>query len=130
MKSFSTELRVKYQETDQMGVVYYANYLTWFEVARTEFLRKLGVVYKDLEKEGYFLMVAGVSCDYKNPARYDDLIAVDTWVSGHKRTSLQFEYAVSCGGKPLASGKSTHVFTNRRGKPVRIPEKVLEAVRG
>ena len=81
MKAHETEIRVRYQETDNMGVVYYANYLVWFEVARTEYLRAFGIAYKDLETKGMYLIVAGVSCSYRSPARYDDCVRIKTWVS-------------------------------------------------
>jgi len=124
VKTFATDIRVRYQETDNMGVVYYANYLVWFEVARTEFLRSMGLVYRDLEKKGYYLMVAAISCRYKSPARYDDIVRAETWIEELKNSSLKFGYRLSVGGKPVATGDSVHVFTNSKGKPVRMPEEI------
>ncbi|MFA5143120.1 MAG: thioesterase family protein [Candidatus Omnitrophota bacterium] len=124
MKKYETTIRVRYQETDNMGVVYYGNYLTWFEVARTEYLRALGLVYRELEEKGMYLMVAGVSCRYKSPARYDDLVRIETWVSGMKNSSMKFDYNLYVGGKLIATGDSVHVFTNKAARPIRIPEEV------
>jgi len=124
MKTHETEIRVRYQETDNMGVVYYANYLVWLEIGRTEYFRSLGLVYRELEEKGFYLMVAGVSCQYKSPARYDDMVKVRSWVSELKISSLKFEYKIFRGEQLLATGESSHVFTNNKGRPVRIPEEV------
>ena len=124
MKTFATDIRVRYQETDNMGVVYYANYLVWFEVARTEFLRSMGLVYRDLEVKGYYLMVAAISCKYKSPARYDDVVRAETWIEEMKHSSLKFCYKLSVNEKVVATGDSIHVFTNKSGKPVRIPKEI------
>jgi len=123
-KAHGTEIRVRYQETDNMGVVYYANYFVWFEVARTEFLRKSGVAYRDLEKKGVYLMVASASCDYKSPARYDDIVRIETWIPELKNSSLKFAYRLFIGEKLIATGESIHVFTNKSARPVRIPEEI------
>jgi acyl-CoA thioester hydrolase len=124
MKTFATDIRVRYQETDNMGVVYYANYLVWFEVARTEYLRSLGLVYRDLEKKGYYLMVAAISCRYKSPAKYDDVVRAETWIEEMKNSSLKFGYKLSVGTRVVAVGDSVHVFTNSSGKPVRMPDEI------
>ena len=124
MKTYSTDVRVRYQETDNMGVVYYGNYFTWFEVERTEYFRSMGLVYRDLEAKGAYLMVAGVSCQYKYPARYDDLVRIETWVDELKNSSLKFRYKLYLDEKLIATGDSVHVFTNKSGKPIRIPGEV------
>jgi acyl-CoA thioester hydrolase len=124
MKPFETDIRVRYQETDNMGVVYYANYLVWFEVGRTEYLRNLGLVYTRIEEKGFYLMVASVSCQYKSPAKYDDLVRIRTWVSEMKHSSMKFEYKLFVGEKLIATGESVHVCTNRSGRPVRMPEEI------
>jgi len=124
MKSYEAQIRVRYQETDNMGVVYYANYLVWFEVARTEYLRFHGLAYKDLEARGYYLMVAAVSCRYRAPARYDDIVRIQTWVSELKNSSMQFDYKLFIGDRLVATGDSLHVCTNRSGRPVRIPDEI------
>lgn len=124
MKSVKTDIRVRYQETDNMGVVYYGNYFTWFEVARTEFLRSLGLSYRELEEKGMFLMVAGASCRYKAPARYDDTVTIETCVSDVRNSSMKFDYKISIGALLIATGDSTHVFTDHSFKPIRIPDEV------
>ncbi|MFH0764273.1 MAG: thioesterase family protein [Candidatus Omnitrophota bacterium] len=124
MKVHETEIRVRYQETDNMGVVYYANYLTWFEVARTEYFRAAGLVYRKLEEKGIYLMVASASCQYRSPARYDDVVKLHAWVPELKNSSLKFAYKLFVGEKVIAQGESVHVFTDARGKPTRIPEEV------
>lgn len=128
MRIHSVNLRVRYQETDQMGVVYYANYYVWFEVARTEYFRNLGFPYRNLEKEGIYLVVVNSSCQYKQPAHYDDQITVKSRISSIKNTSFIFEYEVEREKDILAVGKTVHVFINRKGKPVKIPAKVRELI--
>lgn len=124
MRIDETRVRVRYQETDNMGVVYYANYFVWFEVGRTDYLRSAGVSYKDLEKKGMFLMVARASCEYKSPARFDDIIRIQTWIAKLKNSSLQFEHKLFIEDRLVATGESVHVFTNTSGKPIRIPEEI------
>lgn len=124
MKNFSTEIRVRYQETDNMGVVYYANYFVWFEVARTEYLRSLGLLYTRLEEKGFYLMVASTSCQYKSPAKYDDVVRIETWVPEIKNSSMKFAYKLFIGERLVAIGDSVHVFTNKSAKPGRIPEEL------
>ena len=117
----TTEIRVRYQETDNMGVVYYANYFVWFEVARTEYLRSLGISYRHLEEKGAYLMVAGASCQYKSPAKYDDVVRIQTWIPEIKNSSLRFEYKLFVLDRLIATGESVHVFTNKSRKPIRVP---------
>lgn len=126
MKVHETEVRVRYQETDNMGVVYYANYFVWFEIARTEYLRSQDISYRALESKGMYLMVAGASCQYKYPARYDDLIRIQSWISKLKNSSLTFEYKLFLGDRLIATGESVHVFTDRAGKPMRIPKELRD----
>jgi len=122
------EFRVRYEETDQMGVVYYANYLVWFEVARTEFFRALGVEYKKLEeKDKVYLPVVEAECRYKSPLKYDDVVTVVTSFHGASGASLVFDYEVKAHGKTKASGRTKHVFVNEKGKPIQIPAKVQKA---
>src|SRR3989338_5349543 len=92
MRICETDIRVRYKETDKMGVVYYSNYFVWFEIARTEYLRSLGVSYRDIECKGLYLMVASAGCRYLRPARYDDVVEVQSWVSHVKNSSLRFDY--------------------------------------
>jgi acyl-CoA thioester hydrolase len=128
MKPRETQIRVRYQETDNMGVVYYGNYFTYFEVARTEYLRSFGIAYRDLEKKGVYLLVASASCNYKSPARYDDALTAKTWISEMKNTSLKFEYKLCVADRLIATGESVHVFTDRSFKPLRIPDEIKKII--
>ena len=123
-------LRVRYAETDQMGVVYHANYLVWMEMGRVELCRSLGVRYRDLEEQdGVLLTVAEVSCRYLSPARYDDEVAVVTTVKRSTSRLLEFEYVISTveNGRKVATGATTHVFCSRTLRPCRLPERYWEA---
>ncbi len=130
IKKHETQIRVRYQETDNMGVVYYANYLVWFEVARTEYLRREELSYRKMEEDGMYLMVASASCQYKSPARYDDVVKVETWIPEIKNSSLKFEYKISLGERLIATGESVHVFTNKSGRPLRVPEEIRGLISG
>jgi acyl-CoA thioester hydrolase len=121
--------RVRYAETDQMGVVYHANYLVWMEMGRVELCRSLGVRYRDLEAEGVLLTVAEANCRYLSPARYDEEVSVTTAVKRSTSRLLEFEYAISSleTGRRLATGSTTHVFCSRELKPCRLPERYWQA---
>lgn len=118
------QLRVIYGDTDQMGVVYYANYFRFFEAARAEFLRAHGGDYRTMEQEGYFLPVVEASCSYKAPARYDDLLRIPTRIAEATRVTLTFTYSVlrAADAKLLCTGKTVHACVNKEGKPHRLPE--------
>jgi acyl-CoA thioester hydrolase len=119
-----TTIRVRYAETDQMGVVYYANYLVWMEVARVDYCKSIGFNYKDLEiDDGILLAVAESHCRYISPARFDDEVSIITKVSSASRRLVTFEYEMSCGARRLAEGQTRHVFLNHAFRPVRVPEK-------
>jgi acyl-CoA thioester hydrolase len=125
--SFWTEttLRVRYAETDQMGVVYHANFLVWFEIGRTDFCRQRGFVYREMEEDGLYIMVAEVRCRYKAPARYDDEIVVRTCLKEFRRRVLVFRYEVlrPLTDDLLAEGETVHVVTDRDGRPRSVPDK-------
>jgi acyl-CoA thioester hydrolase len=125
MRTHESQLRVRYQETDNMGVVYYANYFVWFEVARTEYLRSAGVSYRRLEEKGAYMMVVEAGCRYRSPARYDDIVKIQTWIPRMKNSSMDFAHKVYIGDRLIATGESVHVFTNKSGRPVRIPKEIL-----
>jgi len=119
-------LRVRYAETDQMGVVYYANYLVWMEVARVEFCKALGFRYKDMEQDdGVLLAVVEAQCRYRYPARFDDEVIVETTVAEANSRLVSFHYEMSLaeGGRKLATGSTRHMFCNREMEPVRLPAK-------
>jgi len=125
MKDFvDCEVRVRYAETDQMGVAYYANYLVWFEVGRTEFCRKRGFCYADLEALGYRLVVTDVHCRYRNAARYDEAITVRTWLKGMNRRMITFGYQILRKEKEevIAEGETRHLCLDSNSKLKRLPE--------
>jgi acyl-CoA thioester hydrolase len=124
-------LRVRYAETDQMGVVYYSNFLVWFEIGRVELLRQVGFDYKTMEVEdGCFIPVVEVSCRYKAPARYDDELIIETRVTGVRGAVLKFRYRVLRVGdqRLLAEGETTHVVTDRTMTKRALPEKYVHAL--
>jgi acyl-CoA thioester hydrolase len=118
------ETRVRYAETDQMGVAYYANYLIWFEVGRSEFCRKRGFSYADLEALGYKLVVTDAFCKYRNAARYDETITIRTWLKEMKKRMITFGYQILRPEKNeiIAEGETRHLSLDSKGKPKSIPE--------
>lgn len=129
MKIVETKLRVRYAETDQMGIVYHANYLIWMEVGRVEYCRAAGIVYRDLERqEGVLLAVVEASCRFIAPALYDEEVTVKTWVQEATARMLRFGYEMKGGdGRKLATGETKHVFCNRERKPMKLPERYRTA---
>jgi acyl-CoA thioester hydrolase len=125
MKDFyDFEIRVRYAETDQMGVAYYANYLVWFEIGRSEFCRKKGFRYADLEASGYKLVVTDVHCRYRNSARYDEIITVRTWLKEKNRRMITFGYRIlrQNSDRIIAEGETRHLCLDSNGKPKSMPE--------
>lgn len=124
-------VRVRYADSDQMGVAYYANYLVWFEVGRTEWLRARGYAYRSLESEGVFLPVTEAACRYLAPSRYDDLVWIVTRVGKLGRTIVRFDYRIlKEDGTLAAEGHTEHCFLSREGRPVRAPEAVARVLAG
>ena len=129
MIAHNTSIRVRYKETDQMGVVYYSNYLVWFEVARAELLRDIGHTYREIEEGlGLRLMVLEVRCRYKSPARYDDLVNIACSVTKLGSSSITFAYKVTRGKDILTEAETVHVFTDTTGKPKRMPQTLREVL--
>jgi acyl-CoA thioester hydrolase len=129
--SYSFDVRIAYADTDRMGVVYYANYLTLFERGRTELMRDLDLRYRDLEDvHRVFLPVMEASCTYLHPARYDDLIRVITRIASLGPASINFEYEIvdAESGRKLATGFTRHPFVNQDWKPVRVPVFLKEKI--
>ena len=121
------KVRVLFADTDAMGIVYYANYLKWFETGRVELMRKLGMAYRELTGIGVHLPVTEASVRYLAPARYDDLLEVHAEVKGCKRASIAFGYRIEReDGALLADGETVHAFTDNDGKIVRVPDSFLE----
>ena len=125
-----TEIRVIYGDTDQMGVVYYGNYLRFFEAARNEWLRAKGVRWRDIEAaHAIYLPVAEAKVSYKRPARYDDVIVVETRLGDLGRVSLRFDYRVVRGDDLLALGHTVHACVSRDGEIREFPEPLLAQLR-
>jgi acyl-CoA thioester hydrolase len=124
----SSVVRVRYAETDQMGVVYYANYLVWFEIARTDWLRTSGWTYRSIEADGYSLPVIEAHCEYRASAKYDDEIEITTTARLLSPVRLAFDYTVSRhdDGMAVASGYTVHASLDRSGRPARLPGRVKE----
>jgi acyl-CoA thioester hydrolase len=134
MKWFRHELRVRYQETDQMGVVYHANYMNWFEIGRTELIRSLGMTYREIESRGLRLPLIDLHAEFKGPARYDDRIAVLTQIRDFTPIRMTFASEIrrldeadsehsdpeKQEGQLLVSGTTRHVWVNRDWQPVRL----------
>lgn len=125
MSRGETRIRVRYKDTDQMGVAYYANYFVWFEVGRTEFFRGLGMPYREFEKSGIYLPVIRAYCDYKLPAVYDDELTIVTCVSSLQEVRLSFTYGIyrAEAKELLAEGGTEHVFVNDKGRPIVLRKK-------
>jgi acyl-CoA thioester hydrolase len=126
MKKHQMQYRVCYADTDQMGVVYYANYLVFFERSRTEFLRDFGLPYSKLEESGTFLPVCEAHCEYKGSACYDDLLTFYSWVSEIKGARLKLESEVWRDDVLLCRGYVVLACVNKAGRPVRPPRELVE----
>jgi acyl-CoA thioester hydrolase len=125
-----TKLRVRYAETDQMGVVYHSNFIVWFEVGRVELLRQLGFRYRDMERDtDCHIAVADVRCRYKAPARYDDEIIVRTRLKNMRESLLHFQYEIvrAEDGLLLAEGETTHVVVNSEFEKTQLSPRYREA---
>lgn len=145
---YTARLRVRYQESDQMGVVYHANYLNWFEIGRTEMIRQMGYTYRNMEEQGLLLPVTGLDVKYHKPARYDDDIIILTRITAFSGLRLNYEYDIrrmtpdlneqlgsgqrvwsseeSLPGERLVTGSTQHVWVNGDWKPVRLDKAASE----
>lgn len=130
MKYFDYEYRVRYGDTDKLGISYYGNYFSWFEAARTEYFRAIGILYTECEKRGYFLPVIEAQAKYFAPSTFDDLLIVRTSVSELKKSSMRFEYQIlnKAGQKLLTTGYTIHVFVDHSMRPVKMPKEINQAV--
>ena len=123
---YDTTVRVRYAETDQMGVVYYANYYVWFELGRVEMFRQMGFSYKNMEeKDDCFIVVGESQCRYKHPARYDDVLRIRTCILSARKRTIRFGYEVlnDSTGELLATGETTHIICGRDGRPKQLPKR-------
>ena len=116
-----TSLRVRYAETDAMGVVYYIHYLAYFEDGRVAYLQHKGIPYSEMEAAGVYMPVAEAHCKYRAPARFEDELTVETSIGAAGRAKVRFDYVVKRGDEVLAEGYTVHAARGRDGKPVRIP---------
>ncbi|MCC3381585.1 acyl-CoA thioesterase [Paenibacillus farraposensis] len=146
LRWYGAQLRVRYQETDQMGVVYHANYLNWFEIGRTEMIRQAGFNYRTIEERGVLLPVVEINAKYASPARYDDMITIYTAITDFSRLRLNYTYEIrrvtadqhqndtgkvwtqtdTLPGELLVTGSSRHVWVNSEWKPVRLDQALPE----
>jgi acyl-CoA thioester hydrolase len=132
LRSKVVKIRVIYADTDAMGIVYHTNYIRWFEVGRTELMRDMGIVYAQLEREGYYLPITQLTCHYLAPARYDEWIQLETRINYFRRASIKFDYEIRDeeGGKMLVEGSTVHAFINGEGKIIRAPRSIAECISG
>lgn len=128
MKKFDIEVRVRYAETDQMGVVYHANYAQYFEIGRAEWLRNQGVSYRWMEENGIMLPVVSLTMNYKKPAKYDDVLTVSTILKSQTSVKIEFDYEIkNQEGDLLTTGTSLLVFVDMKtGRPTLPPDYVTE----
>jgi acyl-CoA thioester hydrolase len=130
-RPIEARVRVIYGDTDQMGVVYYANYFRYFELSRSEWFRAHGGSYIEMEKSGLLLPVVEAQCSYRASARYEDLLVIKAWVATLRRASLTFEYEIRKEGDEtiLVTGQTTHACITKEGRPTRLPPLVMELFR-
>jgi len=130
MKCNDINVRVRYQETDQMGIVYYSNYFVYFEMGRIEFLRSVGISYAELEKENVFLAVADAHCKYRSPAVFDDLLVIKTCISMMKLARIEFSYEIRRVNEEalIAEGSTLLACLGANKKPMAIPEKIRDVL--
>jgi acyl-CoA thioester hydrolase len=130
LKKSSTKTRVRYSETDQMGVVYHGNYAQFFELGRTEWLRKLGVTYKNMEISGIMLPVISLSCNFIKSAKYDDILTIETFLKKKPLVKIEFEYKIiNQEDELICTGGSVLAFMNMKtSKPLRCPDYLLKSL--
>ncbi len=127
MTSGEVTIRVRYAETDRMGLLHHANYLIYFEQGRTELLRSHGLSYKDLEDQGFLLVLTKIEVKYRWPAHYDDLLTLKTIVTRTTSVRIDHRYELYCEGRLLAEGASTLACVDREGRPQALPDILREA---
>ena len=121
----ASTLKVRYAETDMMGVVHHATYPVWFEVGRTELMERLGLPYTEIEARGYYLMLSGLNVEYRRAARYGDTLTLTTRLAQLRSRTMTFQYELHRGAELLASGETRHIATDRQYRPARLPQDVL-----
>jgi acyl-CoA thioester hydrolase len=130
LKKNHVEIRVIYADTDAMGIVYHTNYIKWFEIGRTELLRSIGIVYAEVESQGYNMPLTEAYCHYLLPAKYDQIIILETEMEYLKRASMKFNYILWDEGKEkvLVEGYTVHACTNNLGKIIRFPSFIVKRI--
>ncbi|MBE6411693.1 MAG: acyl-CoA thioesterase [Opitutales bacterium] len=123
-----TEVRVRFAETDAMGIVYHANYLPWCEVARLALINSIGLSYKTMNENGYHLPVVESHLNYKFPAKYDDIVEITARITERPSVKIKIEYEMYANGKLLVTGHTIHVFVNLQGMPVKPPRDVAKVL--
>ena len=127
-ESHEIQIRVRYAETDRMGLLHHANYIVYFEMGRTEFLRESGVSYRELEDSGHLLVIVDLGCKFKRPAYYDELLTIRTTLSRITHVKIVHQYQVLRDGQLLAEGHSTLACVDRDGKPQALPDVIRKHV--
>lgn len=122
LREHELEIRVRYQETDAMGVLHHANYFTYFEMGRTELLRVNGFAYRELEAQGLLMVIVKIGCSYKRPARYDDVLRLTTRTVRVTAAKIEHVYELYRGDELLAEGHSTLACVDRQGRVQRVPQ--------
>ena len=130
MISFTYKTKVYYKDVDQMGVVYYARYYEYFEAARTELLQSIDIDVTAVEDDGYFMPVVTSHCDYKIGATFEDILLVETFINELPKATMRIDYEIykNENSDLLVSGYTTHAFTDKSGKPVKPPKRLLEVL--
>ncbi len=124
--SWTSNIRVRYAETDGMGIVYHSNYFVWFELSRVEMLEGIGLSYREIESRGYLLPVLDVSASYKKPAYFDDRVTVTAFLDELPSLRINFSYEVRRGEDLLVTGTSRHAFMSREGRPIKPPKDLVD----
>lgn len=130
MITSTTEIRVRYAETDMMGVAYHGNYMAWFEMARVHMMDELGCPYREMEANGFRLPVLEVSVRYRRPVTFDDRVMVEAVMKEKPSLRIRIDYTLRSQGKITAEGFTLHAFINTKGQPVRPPENFRELIDG
>lgn len=130
MRTHKTKCRVIYADTDKMGFVYHANYFRWFEIGRSELFRELGISYKSIESEGFFLPLSEIYCKFNSPSQYDDILLVETSLDPGVKAGMKFNYRILSedGNHVLAEGYTKHACVDGKGRVVRPPEFIVNII--
>ncbi len=124
------EIRVRYAETDMMGIAYHGNYVTWFEMARVHMMDEFGYPYREMENDGYRLPVLEIGARFKRSVTFDDRVAVEAILREKPGLRFRIDYRLSCNNRAAAEGFTRHAFLNHAGRPVRPPKRFLEGMEG